>query len=52
MNKEKYVGIAVNLRLRKDLYEGVEECAKKEHFSSVPEFIRQTLRDRLKEESA
>lgn len=46
------MNVAVQIRMEDNLYREVEKRAKKELYSSVPDFIRQTLREKIKEESA
>lgn len=50
MTRKGNASKAINLRLPEELYEGIERCANNGFFLSVPDFIRQTLRDRVKEE--
>ena len=47
MGKRNVATVAVNLRLPKDLYDNVVKCANDGYFSSIPDFIRETLRNRV-----
>ena len=42
------MAISINLRVPEGMYEEIEAAAKEENFTSVPDFIRQALREKLK----